>query len=292
MKKRPRPIQYLLSADRTLRRLSLKRMVARGEKAPRNQRRHDRKVSNPQQPTASQRRRPQKNATPSSAQAIGVAIILLSVIGIIVTGGFLAARQAFHKPDAPIEGLPSTSPVQTGTLTAPAVADAKPTVPRAKRTATVGAKEQAAAASATRTTPPERAEAAKPAPRATITRQRDTAVVAATESAAAARPSEIAGSAAAGQSDADESAFVTVIGCLEASDAGFRLTDTSGADALASRSWKTGFLRKRPAPIDLVDAASTLELPARVGQRVSATGTLLNHEMRARSLQSVSGSCR
>ena len=290
MKKRPRPIQYLLSVDRTLRKLSLKRMVARGEKVRRTQRRHDRTLSNPQQPTASQRRRPQKNATPSSAPAIGAAIIVLSVIGIIVTGGFLAARQAFHTPDAPI-ALPSTPPLQTATMPAAAVSDAKATVPRAKQTAVVGAKEQAAAAIMTRTMPPERAEAAKSAPRAAITRQPDTAVLPATE-AAAARPREIPRSAAPAQSDTDESAFVTVIGCLEVTDTGFRLKDTSGADALAARSWRTGFLRKRPAPIDLVDAASTLELPARVGQRVSATGTLLNHELRARSLQSVSGSCR
>ena len=37
---------------------------------------------------------------------------------------------------------------------------------------------------------------------------------------------------------------VTVTGCLERTDEGFRMKDTSGADAPKSRSWKSGFLKK------------------------------------------------
>src|SRR5262249_61078592 len=99
-------------------------------------------------------------------------------------------------------------------------------------------------------------------------------------------------SASTAKSGIDESAGVTVTGCLEASESGFRLKDTSGAETIKSRSWKTGFLTKRSSSIDLVDAADTLKLPMLVGQRVAATGSLINREMRARSLQSVSPSCR
>jgi len=86
--------------------------------------------------------------------------------------------------------------------------------------------------------------------------------------------------------------FVTVAGCLERNTDGFRLKDTTGADAPKARSWKSGFLTKRAAAIRLVDAVNTLKLPSHVGQRVSATGTLVDGEMRARALQSVAPSCR
>ena len=58
-----------------------------------------------------------------------------------------------------------------------------------------------------------------------------------------------------------------------------------------SRSWKSGFLRRRPSSIQLVDGTHTLNLKTYVGQRVEATGMLLNREMRARSLQPVAASC-
>jgi len=92
--------------------------------------------------------------------------------------------------------------------------------------------------------------------------------------------------------ETEKSQPTTVTGCLEAEGPGFRLTDTSGADTLKSRSWKSGFMKKRSSAIDLIDAANTLKLSAHVGQRVSATGTLVDREMRAQSLQSVSPSCR
>jgi hypothetical protein len=94
------------------------------------------------------------------------------------------------------------------------------------------------------------------------------------------------------KSEAEMPAPVTVSGCLELNDQTFRLKDTAGADAPKARSWKSGFLTKRAAAIRLVDAVNTLKLPSHVGQRVSATGTLVDGEMRARALQSVAPSCR
>ena len=84
---------------------------------------------------------------------------------------------------------------------------------------------------------------------------------------------------------------VTITGCLANDDATFWLKDTSGADAPKSRNWRSGFLKKRPAPIELLDATHELKLPNYVGQRVAATGTLVNREMRAQSLQRVAASC-
>ncbi len=40
-----------------------------------------------------------------------------------------------------------------------------------------------------------------------------------------------------------------------------------------------------------MDATNTLKLPNYVGQRVAATGMLMNREMRARSLQRAAASC-
>jgi hypothetical protein len=84
---------------------------------------------------------------------------------------------------------------------------------------------------------------------------------------------------------------VTITGCLERSDETFRLTDTTGVAAPTSRSWKTGFLTKRPASIEVLDPARQLNLSGHVGQRVSVTGTLEDREMRGRSLQRVASSC-
>jgi len=107
--------------------------------------------------------------------------------------------------------------------------------------------------------------------------------------AAATAPAPAAEPAA--QPAAAKSAAVTITGCLERDDETFRLKDTGGADAPKSRSWKTGFLKKGSASIEVVDAANRLKLTKYVGQRVSLTGTLVDREMRARALQRVAPSC-
>jgi hypothetical protein len=90
---------------------------------------------------------------------------------------------------------------------------------------------------------------------------------------------------------APKSPAVTVTGCLERAGESFRLKDTSGAGAPKSRNWKSGFLKKGPATIDVVDAAHALKLADHVGRRVSVTGPLVDREMRARSLRRVASSC-
>jgi hypothetical protein len=94
-----------------------------------------------------------------------------------------------------------------------------------------------------------------------------------------------------GKASAAKAAPVTITGCLEKSDETFRLKDTSGTDVPKARSWKSGFLKKGSASIDVVDGANKVKLPSHVGERVSVTGTLVDREMQVRSLQRVSASC-
>ena len=86
-------------------------------------------------------------------------------------------------------------------------------------------------------------------------------------------------------------ARVTIEGCLERADDTFRLTDTAGTNAPTSRSWKSGFLKRRPAAIEVRDSVKRVNLASHVGQRVSVTGTLVDRQMRASSLQPISLSC-
>jgi hypothetical protein len=86
-------------------------------------------------------------------------------------------------------------------------------------------------------------------------------------------------------------AAVTMTGCLERHDETFRLKDPTGADVPKSRSWKSGFLKKGSASIDVVDASHKLKLTDHVGQRVRLKGVLGDREMQVRSLQRVAASC-
>ncbi len=84
---------------------------------------------------------------------------------------------------------------------------------------------------------------------------------------------------------------VTITGCLERSDDAFRLKDTEGDDAPRARSWKSAFLKKGAAPVQVVDTANRLGLQSHVGERVTVTGTLIDREIRVRSLHRVAVSC-
>jgi hypothetical protein len=99
-------------------------------------------------------------------------------------------------------------------------------------------------------------------------------------------------SAATAPSEAvDPVSSVTITGCLERSDEAFRLMDTAGARLPKARNWKSGFLKKSTASVEVVAAANRVNLSNHVGERVSVTGTLVDREMRARSLQRVAASC-
>jgi hypothetical protein len=94
-------------------------------------------------------------------------------------------------------------------------------------------------------------------------------------------------------SDAVNQNVTTMRGCLETTVDGdeFRLTDTDGADAPKARSWRSGFLKKRSAPVELVELSDPAMLRKYVGRRVVATGLLTGRELRVRSLQPSGSSC-
>jgi hypothetical protein len=86
---------------------------------------------------------------------------------------------------------------------------------------------------------------------------------------------------------------VTITGCLEISvnRDEFRLTDTDGADAPRSRSWRTGFLKKRSTPVALVEPPDRRALQTHVGRRVAATGLLTSHDLQVSALRVVGPAC-
>jgi len=88
------------------------------------------------------------------------------------------------------------------------------------------------------------------------------------------------------------SGAVSITGCLQRTDEGFVLKDTDGAAAPKSRSWKSGFLKKSSASLDVSGAASGVRLSDHVGQRVSATGTVIDREMFVQSMRRVAASCK
>lgn len=95
----------------------------------------------------------------------------------------------------------------------------------------------------------------------------------------------------ASKTSAANTAPVTIYGCLERSNQTYRLTDTDGADAPKARSWKSGFLKKSAATVEVVDPGNRMRLSSHVGHRVGVTGTLSEKQLQARSIRKISSSC-
>lgn len=103
--------------------------------------------------------------------------------------------------------------------------------------------------------------------------------------------SQSASTASTSASEPEEPATpATIAGCVARNDDGFWLKDASGDGAPKSRSWKSGFLRKKSLTVALVDRGYTHRLATYVGQRVETTGLMVDREMRVKSLR-VLGSC-
>ncbi len=136
---------------------------------------------------------------------------------------------------------------------------------------------EAKAAGRVKPTTPARAAVTTPGPKPALVLASATTTPAA---APAAAPANVAATEAALE-------VVTITGCLQHDDGEFLFKDTVGVNAPKSRSWKSGFLKKRAASVEIVDSANRLRLPTHVGQKVSITGIMLDREMRARSVQRV-----
>ena len=269
--KPPRSIRYLLCADRRLQRLSLRRISVRVKKA--------------KKPTRSTR---SKNLTrakdPIRGRAINPRAMLLGLICIMAAAGLIAARQPSQRADVARIGAPRETIAPLEAIAAPEQA-AVPARPETKKT--VASKSPATTAVA-RTPTADASIGKTPA----VESVRVTAVEPVPSPARVEATTPKAAPVESTQEVAVQNVMsVTITGCLANDEETFWLKDTSGTDAPRSRSWRSGFLKKRPATIELLDATNTLKLPSHVGQRVAATGTLINHEMRAHSLQRVAASC-
>lgn len=241
-KKPSQAIRYLLSVDRRLQRISLKKMSARLTKAKHSVRpARSRKPSGPQY----------SSFLPWASSRVMVTAMTL----VIVAAALLLARQ----PSAQGDGVQMEPPREES------------------------APQKNVSAAAARQT--ENADVAPP--RTTI----------ASASALAMQPPNAESAPAATREDSatkpgqEIENAVTITGCLEQDAGTFWLKDTAGVDAPKTRSWRSGFLKKRQPRIELVDAANTLRLGTHVGERVAATGVLEDREMRARSLGRVAASC-
>jgi hypothetical protein len=272
-KKMPPPIRYLLSADRTLQKISLRKISSRAAKPA---------SSRPQTDG-----RPRSNRLKNAAKKVAVsrpiaaAMICLAVAAALFTAGRPSLSTDLAGTDPALPTTAAKQPVASPPFETKKSNSAKlPTEPAEKLTAPVVAQTR---------TPPSNITAAKPPKLESVGEVPSTAVLKRSEIELPvnAVPGEAAPTAVVRSVDS-----VTITGCVESDKDSFWLKDTSGAEVPHSRSWKSGFLKKRPAAIELVDATTRLRLPSYVGQRIAATGTLTNREMRAHLVERVAGSCQ
>ena len=250
---------YLLSADRKFRRLSLKKISERVKGARRRTR--GRSIAM----TAAA-------AEPVSTAARNPAPAKVASIALVLAGLFLLATLAGGSWPSASSMDPQVAAAQTedaAVLTAD-VAGA-PAVPA-----------KAPAVSPAANAPREsNASPVRPAVTSTATsRPKETINVPAPPSA----PADAHPAAAAASIDT-----VTISGCLDFDGKSAWLKDTSGDDAPRTRSWRSGFLRKRSPRIALVDGPSSAEVYD--GRLVSVTGVLVDREMRVSSLKPIAGDC-
>ena len=314
-KKPARAVRYLLSANPKLQRISLKRLSADGKSAKRRPRAAVVKDSGqPKEPGELELKQSgDPKPSPSAPWTISSRAIAIAAVGVTVFAVLMATRQPPSRVD--IERV--DAPLQAGQMdiaTAGARLDTKQTVPSAAPpVAVVASTHPAAAGTAVKpaaVAPPKASAVESPVKTPTVESVTKAPVVespakaAVTASPAKSPATEPAATAPASEStvktpaaeptakpEVRSAAAVTVTGCLETNDEAFRLTDTTGWDAPKSRSWKSGFLKKHSSNIELVDANHTLDLAHHVGQRVAATGTIINREMKAHSLRRVAASC-
>jgi hypothetical protein len=255
----PRLIRYLLSADRKLQRISLRKLkapVKKAKKAPRSTRSG----------------KPQRGPW-----AVDRLALIVGVVVVIGASALIASRQ----PPARTPSVPTISAAPAPPVP-PVPPEFKPPLASTSQRDPEHAKAEIPRASA------KPAASKDPVTKTTG----ESAMVPTTKVNEPAIESPKAAAMELAPKPAPENdPAVTITGCLELESESFWLKDTSGTGAPTARSWRSAFLKKRPARIELVDATNALPLPTYVGQRVAATGLLVNREMQMRSLYRVAGSC-
>src|SRR5262249_12453880 len=258
-------------ADRTLRKLSLRKISARLKKTKR-----------PPRPGRSQRSA-RVSTVARLARGVRTRAVVLGEICVRAGAVLIAARQPTHRSDLTNAGAPDVTAASDQRVmariptTKSAASSMTPTA--APATASAGGSIENPVA---RKSPQTTALGSAPSPGLAGSTTKASAV----ESTPAATAPE-----SAPEADSQSAPPVTITGCLEREADTFWLKDTSGTDAPKSRSWRSGFLKRHSVSIELVDVTHTLKLLNYVGQRVAATGMLMNREMRTRALQRVASSC-
>lgn len=275
-KKPSRSFRYLLFADRRLQKISLRKISERVKKA---------------KPAARSRRstssaRGGKSLVPPLTMSPPAVVLGVGVIGILAAAALITARQPSEPGESGTNPTSISAPLEATTPVdpAPAVSRAEP-----KKTAPRPVTERSVAKASSVNSFVPRTPAAKPVNEPA---PRTPAASLVTPALPAASPVTIPRAEPAANAEVEDSVVQTTItGCLVSDDDTYRLKNTSGVDAPKSRSWKSGFLRKRSAAITLVDPSPSLHLTDHVGERVAVTGTLTDRDLRPRSVRRVAGSC-
>jgi hypothetical protein len=260
---------YLLSADRKFRRLSLKKISERVKGARRRTRgRSIAKAATAGEPPSNAARNPAPAKIASIALAFAGLFLLVTLVGASWPSASSVDPQvaAAQTENAAVltADVASAPVVRAKPLTASPAANA----PRAVNALPVPAAVTSTATSRPTETPEARAEIAPVPP----------------SPARPSAPADAHSAAAAASIDT-----VTISGCLDFDGKSTWLKDTSGVDAPRTRSWRSGFLRKRSPRIALVDGPTSAE--AYDGRLVSVTGVLVDREMRVSSLKPIAGDC-
>jgi len=258
---------YLLSADRKYRRLSLKKVSDRVKAVRRRKRVPKAATAAVAESPLVEHRDPMPDRVAAVAVAIAALILVTSLVGASWDSSPAEDTQVAVAQPAPTEAPVvltadmASAPVIRATPPAPVPAPVPTPVPAAKSPAKTEAS-------------PAPAAVASPVP----VRPTETPTVARVE--VDAQPVATAASLDT----------VTISGCLDFDGKSAWLKDASGADAVQSRSWRSGFLKKRSPRIALVDGPISAE--AYDGRRVSVTGVLVDREMRVSSLQPIADDCK
>jgi len=271
-------ILYLLSVDRALRKISLKR-VRRGESSAASRSRASRRKTRGASKGA--------RAAITRRWILGLAVVLIAAASVLI-----AARRASYHVDLETDS-DQQEPQQAELTPTPSVkalsvpvAEKTRTGEASKNNVVVSGAPMKATDATTSPKKPAKALAATTLPSTPVT---ETAEVRVPHPKEASSPKPAA--AIETSTDSDGALPVTIAGCLERDRQTFWLKNASGPGVQRVRNWKSGFFKKRASAIALVDPGDALGLQTYIGQRVSATGTIIDGEMRARSLQQISDSC-
>ncbi len=272
-----RLIRYWLLADRKMKRISLRRVsppqkkATKAKKAPRSAR--------------SKRGSGVKHA-PRTPRATDRLVMVVGAIGVLGVAALIAARQPSRT--AAVNDVPTVTTAWEVRAMPESIAPADSKAPAPHRL-TVTAPEPESKKAAIASAPPK----AKADVQIVRTSTNAAPVRESAKAVRATGPAPVAESTPktavefAPNAVVDTAPSVTITGCLELDSRSFWLKDTTGADAPTSRNWRSGFLKKRPARIEIIDTTNALELPSYIGQRVAATGMLVNREMQMRSVSRV-----